>query len=138
VTDREYLLADVNDGRRLTLLALADAAEEALQRYRPAGLRWLAKFDRWPVFVARREDFSEADDLGPADEGEISSGWEWWRAKPAAVFSCSLPVVLIEAVRKQAKTPKGQTCVFDSAGAAILAAADAAGRLIEAGLLDPD
>jgi hypothetical protein len=146
VTDREALLAELNNGRRLTLLALADVAEEADERYLSAGLRWLAKFDRWPVFVARRDDvYDEEGDYVTVDKGgagdqsspsSSSAGWEWWRAKPAAIFSCSLPAVLIDTVRKEARALRGKTCVFDSPAQAILAAAAAAGKLIAAELLE--
>jgi hypothetical protein len=131
--DRILLLHDLDDGRRLTLLALADFDEEQGDARRAAGWRWLARWGRWPIFVVRVDDY--ADEVQDARE-YVSAGWEWWREKGEVVYSCSLPSVLMDAVRRAAHTPKSRCCRFESPSQALLCAATCAGRLLAVDLLD--
>lgn len=131
MNDRERLLHELNDGRRHLLSAMADLEEEQGDSRRARGWRWLAAHDRWPSFCER---YDESDGF----EGEelFTAGWEWWREKRDARFSCSLPGPLMDAVRRLAATPKGLTCRFESPSQALGCAATCAGKLIDADLLE--
>jgi len=110
MTDRERLLREMNEAQVATLLAMADLEEEDGQSYRARGWRWLAERRRWPL--------------------EVGSRWEWWREKEDRPYACSLPRMAIDGVRKLAKTPKGETCSFDSASQALGCAATCIAHLI--------
>lgn len=110
MTDRERLLREINDAQVSTLLAMADLEEEEGQAYRAHGWRWLAEHRRWPL--------------------EVGGKWEWWREKEDRGYACSLPRLLLDSVRKLARTPRGQTCSFDSASQALGCAATCAAHLV--------
>ena len=138
MTDRERLLRELNEGRTLLLVAMADLEEESGEARRAAGWRWLAAKGRWPLHVVRHEIgiVTSVGEGGVYEDPPPTSGWEWWREKEGACFGCSLPPVLIEHVRKLSETPKGQTCRFESPSQALGCAATCAGVLLDAGLLD--
>jgi hypothetical protein len=130
VDDRTTLLKEMNEGRRMLLLAMADLEEEQGDAQRAAGWRWLAVHDRWPLLVVRPSE--ERDEKYVV----LQAGWEWWRLKVDAQFSCSLPALLMDSVRKRAETPRGLTCRFESPSQALGCAATCAGMLIANDLLE--
>jgi len=123
-TDRDVLLGELDRSQWMALSVLADHDTDAERAAYALGWRWLAKEQRWPVRVKRQDD----DDV-PGPDGWM---WEWWRENEDRVFSCSLPPLLMEHVRKRSRAVKGRTCRFPTVSAALACAAYCAGVLIQA------
>lgn len=123
---RKDLLQQLNDGQALLLRALADLEEEQGEAKRAAGWRWLADRARWPVWVQR----DEYDDAG----GQLPGAWEWW-GDSQALYSCSLPRLLLQHVKrlnqKQSKAGRAQAARFSSPSQALGCAATCAAHLID-------
>ena len=115
-TTAEKLLADCGQAQFLSLSRLADEAQERDEQVWADGWRWLAEQRRWPVLTA--------------DPRYGAPRWEWWGVRPDRSYSCSLARLLLDHVRRAAKTPKGMTCGFPTAGEALACAAWCAGNII--------
>ena len=114
----ERILKDIDDCQWLLLARLADEAEERNDSVWAGGWRYLAEARRWPIAVQRH------------DEGDEGPAWEWWRERSECTYSCSLPRLLMDHVRKQSKTAASKPPRFNTPGAALACAAFWAGNLI--------
>lgn len=55
MTQEDFLLKDLDEGRWVQLMALADWSEENKRQVHAVGYRWMAKFHRWPGNAANRK-----------------------------------------------------------------------------------
>ncbi len=131
-TTTELLLCDIDDTQWLLLARLADEALERGDRVWAQGWRWLADNRRWPLAATEevvREVMPKV--IGEATHVvEVVTLWEWWRAREGRTYSCSLPKLLMDHVRRAGHAKYRATCAFKTPGAALACAAFQAGNLI--------